>query len=62
VYCQVEEKNPKLDPNSIIKCKIYIKMKRICYQFKIKSSHPHNLWNDDIDDDIGDTHPLIPIH
>ncbi len=23
-YCQVEKKNPKLDPNSIIKCNTYI--------------------------------------
>jgi len=28
---------------------------------KSKSSHPQNIWNDDIDDDIGNTHPLIPI-
>ncbi len=28
---------------------------------KLKSSHPQNIWNDDIDDDIGDTHFLIPI-
>jgi hypothetical protein len=24
-------------------------------------SHLQNVWNDDIDDDIGDTRPLIPI-
>jgi hypothetical protein len=23
-------------------------------------SHLQNIWNDDIDDDIGNTHPLIP--
>jgi hypothetical protein len=28
---------------------------------KSKSSHQQNIWNNDIDDDIGDTHPLIPI-
>jgi len=29
--------------------------------FKSKSSHPQNIWNDDIDDGISDTCPLIPI-
>ncbi len=24
-------------------------------------SHLQNIWNDDVDDDIGDTHRLIPI-
>jgi hypothetical protein len=24
-------------------------------------SHLQNIWNDDIDDDIGDAHPIIPI-
>jgi hypothetical protein len=28
--------------------------------FKSKSSHPQNIWNDDIDDNINDTFPLIP--
>ncbi len=28
---------------------------------KLKSSHPQNIWNDDIDDHFGDTHFLIPI-
>jgi hypothetical protein len=28
---------------------------------KSKSSHPQNIWNDDIDGHIGDTHLLIPI-
>jgi len=28
---------------------------------QLNSSHLQNIWNDDIDDDIGDTHPLIPI-
>jgi hypothetical protein len=28
---------------------------------QLNSSHLQNIWNDDIDDDIGDTYPLIPI-
>jgi hypothetical protein len=28
---------------------------------QLNSSHLQNIWNDDIDDDMGDTHPLIPI-
>jgi hypothetical protein len=28
---------------------------------KLESSHPQNIWNDDIDDNIGDTCPFIPI-
>jgi hypothetical protein len=28
---------------------------------KLNSSHLQNIWNDNIDDDIGDTRPLIPI-
>jgi hypothetical protein len=27
---------------------------------KSKSSHPQNIWNDDIDDDIGDIYLKIP--
>jgi hypothetical protein len=29
--------------------------------FKTKSSHPQNIWNDDIDNDIVDKRLLIPI-
>jgi len=28
---------------------------------QLNSSHIENMWNNDIDDDIGDTSPLIPV-
>jgi hypothetical protein len=28
---------------------------------QLNSSHLQNIWNDNIDDDIGDAHPVIPI-
>jgi hypothetical protein len=36
-------------------------MKKSCYEFKIELFTFTKIWNDDIDDDIGDTHPLMPI-
>jgi len=36
-------------------------MKNMMLWIYNRSSHLQNIWNDDIDDDIGDTHPLIPI-
>jgi len=36
-------------------------MKNMMLWIYICSSHLQNIWNDDIDDDIGDTCPLIPI-
>ncbi len=61
-YCQVKENI------STIRFKFNYNMqnkhtneKNDDMNFKSKSSHPQNIWNDDIDDDIGDIHPLIPI-
>ncbi len=36
-------------------------MKKSCYEFKIELFTSTKIWNDDIDDDIGDTRPLMPI-
>ncbi len=52
---------PQLDPNSTITCKTNIQMKKSCYEFKIELFTFTKIWNDDIDDDIGDTRPLMPI-
>ncbi len=39
---------------------IHINEENEVFSLKAKSSHPWKIWNDDIDDDIGDTCLLIP--
>jgi len=52
---------PQLDPNLTITCKTNIQMKNMMLWIYNRSSHLQNIWNDDTDDEIGDTHLLIPI-
>jgi hypothetical protein len=40
---------------------IHINEENEVFSLKSKSSHPWKIWNDDIDDDIGDACLLIPI-
>jgi hypothetical protein len=61
-YCQVKEKL------SIIRSKFnynmqnkHINEENDYTNLKLKSLHLQNIWNDHIDDHIGDTCPLIPI-
>ncbi len=60
-YCQVKENistiRSKFNYNMQNK---YTNERNDDMNLKSKSSHPQNIWNDDIDDDIGDIYLKIP--
>jgi hypothetical protein len=45
----------------IIFSMFFVKVSNPIFKSESSSSHPWKIWNDDIDDDIGDTCLLIPI-